>query len=232
MEKTKYIKPMGFVELNITMLRLYFSFFVPILILNIIIVSMSWWALIVGAFVGPVLLMTSNAILGKPVKAIESFRNGIFSVAFVKIAVSSIIYLVVVFLITIGFQSLTAVFYVYILLIPLWIFTPMIILLEKKSLWDSVKRSFSILTKNLVKILQMDILVLLIYSALGAALGFLIQEMEIGFTLAFFIPLITGFSTLPYVFVYYEFRARHENYSEELLAQELGYQPIEEMMTV
>jgi hypothetical protein len=43
---------------------------------------------------------------------------------------------------------------------------------------------------------------------------------------------ITGFISLPYVFVYYEYRARYENYSEELLAEEMGYQPMEEMMNV
>jgi hypothetical protein len=50
--------------------------------------------------------------------------------------------------------------------------------------------------------------------------------------LAIFLPLITGFSSLPYVFIYYEYRARHENFSEELLTQEMGYQPMEEMMNV
>ena len=30
--------------------------------------------------------------------------------------------------------------------------------------------------------------------------------------------------------VYYEYRARYENYSKELLAQELGYKPFEEMI--
>jgi hypothetical protein len=229
MASSKYIKPMGFVEIITTMFRLYFSFFLPILLLNIIIVAMSWWVLIVGAFVGPVLLMTSNAILGKPLKIVESFRKGIFSAAFIKIAVSSIIYVGAVFLLAMSFP-LEYALYIYIALVPLWIFTPMIILLEKKGLWDSVKRSFYILRNNLGKILQIDILILVVYTLVAALLGF--GDFSTGLIIAFFIPLLTGFSSLPYVFVYYEFRARHENYSEELLAQELGYQPLQEMMSI
>jgi hypothetical protein len=229
MASSKYIKPMGFVEIITTMFRLYFSFFLPILLLNIIIVAMSWWVLIVGAFVGPVLLMTSNAILGKPLKIVESFRKGIFSAAFIKIAVSSIIYVGAVFLLAMSFP-LEYALYIYIALVPLWIFTPMIILLEKKGLWDSVKRSFYILRNNLGKILQIDILILVVYTLVAVLLGF--GDFSTGLIIAFFIPLLTGFSSLPYVFVYYEFRARHENYSEELLAQELGYQPLQEMMSI
>jgi hypothetical protein len=46
------------------------------------------------------------------------------------------------------------------------------------------------------------------------------------------VPIVLGLSNILYVFHYYQVRAEKEGFNEELLAQELGYQPIEEMMTV
>lgn len=235
-----------------TMYRLYFKIMVPILILNIILVVMSWWVLIVGAFVGPVLMMTSNAILGRPLKVLDSFRRGVFSVSFLKIAIASIAYIAFIFIVAVVFGMVASggsgdlsdtttnslivfMLYAYVILVPLWIFVPMIMLLEKKGLRASIKRSFQILRRNFVRILQMDIFI----TAIFTVMVFLFASVTGGDAssrlgaaiIAFFLPLLTGFSSLPYVFVYYEYRARRENYNEELLTQELGYQPIEEMMT-
>lgn len=242
---TKFIRPMSLRETIGTMYRLYLKIMVPILLLNLLVVVMSWWVLIVGAFVGPVLLMTSNAILGKPLKVWGSFSKGIFSFAFLKIAISSIGYILLVAIIGLPiilsmdtFRGLLFLILVYIILLPIWIFIPMIMLLEKTGLRASIKRSFQLLRENFSRTLQMDIyivavflvLAVLFYVALGRPAT---SDTQIGLlAVLFMIFLFTGFSSLPYVFVYYEYRARHENYSEELLAEELGYQPIEEMLTV
>jgi hypothetical protein len=245
MSTSKYIRPMSFGETIGSMYRLYLKIMIPILLLNTLIVAMSWWVLLVGAFVGPILIMTSNAILGKPLKVWGSFTRGIFSFAFLKIAISSIGYILLIAIIfiplassldfSVGFLLLV---YAYIILIPIWVFIPMIMLLEKKGLRASIKRSFQILRKNLSRILQMDIFIIAIFTfmtILGSLLALLFETTDafaVGSILALLPFLFSGFSSLPYVFVYYEYRARHENYSEELLTEEMGYQPMEEMMSV
>ncbi len=244
MSTSKYIRPMSFGETIGTMYRLYVRFMVPILVLNILIAVMSWWVLLVGAFVGPVLMMTSNAILGKSPKVWDSFRRGIISVSFLKIAVVSIVYIVLILIAALLAGALNKemaaglpmLIYPYLFLSPLWIFIPMIMLLEKKGLRASIRRSFQILRKDFSRILQMDIFITLFFiviAFLWALLGGLSADnFAVGSVVALFLTLITGFASMPYVFVYYEYRARYENYTEELLTEELGYQPIEEMLTV
>lgn len=244
MATTKFIRPMSFWGTIGTMYRLYLRFVVPILVLNILIAVMSWWVLLVGAFVGPVLMMTSNAILGKSPRVWDSFRRGIISVSFLKIAVVSIVYIVLILIAAIMAGALDReigaglpmLIYPYLFLSPLWIFIPMIMLLEKKGLRASIRRSFQILRKDFWRILQMDVFITLFFiviASLWALLaGFNAENFAVGSAIALLLTLITGFASMPYVFVYYEYRARYENYSEELLTEELGYQPIEEMLTV
>lgn len=244
MSTSKYIRPMSFGETISTMYRLYVRFMVPILVLNILIAVMSWWVLLVGAFVGPVLMMTSNAILGKSPKILDSFRRGIISVSFLKIAAVSIGYILLIAIPAIlmgAFEKeigvgLPMLIYPYLFLSPLWIFIPMIMLLEKKGLRASIRRSFQILRKGFWRILQMDIFITLFFIVIAYLFALLLgvnaENFAVGSVIALFLTLITGFASMPYVFVYYEYRARHENYSEELLTEELGYQPIEEMLTV
>ena len=246
MSTSKYIRPMSFRETIGTMYKLYLKIMLPILLLNTILVAMSWWVLVVGAFVGPILLMTSNAILNKPLRVWDSLIKGIFSWAFLKIAVSSIAYIVILLVISspaliqgslTGFGLLA---YLYLFFLPVWIFIPMVMLLEKTGLRASVKGSFQILRNDFSRIFRMTLfltgfiaVMALAAMPLLAGNGYTFAENYAMFSLfAMILPLFTGFSSLPYVFVYYEYRARYENYSEELLTEELGYQPIEEMMTV
>ncbi len=263
MSTTKYIRPMCFDETLGSMFRLYWKILFPILILNIIIVAMAWWVLPLGAFVGPILIMTSNAILGKPLKIWDSFLKGVFSASFLKIALVSIGYFVLIYIVNIQISTLDyersfgdvnynvldygKLSYLYTTLSPLWIFIPMIMLLEKKGLRASIKRSFQILRKNFFRIIQMDIFI----NICIAIVAYLFEKLYWSNAgnpsawyvfysyyygdpayMALLLLFLTGFASLPYVFVYYEYRARYEDYSEELLAQEMGYQPMEEMMNV
>jgi hypothetical protein len=245
MSATKYIRPMSFGQTINSMYRMYLRIMIPILLLNGLLVLMSWWVLFVGAFVGPVLLMTSNAILDKPLKVLSSFWKGVFSFAFLKIALSSIIYIIFIILLF-GVpsslltndtnQAITITIFAYIILLPIWIFIPIIMLLEKKGLRASTKRSFQILRKNFSRILKMDIFIIVVIAVMTSILSAIFGGGSENFAMSTFFALglflFTGFSSLPYVLVYYEYRARYENYSEELLTQEMGYQPMEEMMNV
>ena len=245
MSTTKFIRPMSFWQMIGTMYRLYLKMMVPIIILNLLVNYLTVGiGILVGIFVGPVLMMASNAMLGQRVKALQSIKKGIAPGLFLKIALVSITYLLLVLLATIPFLgqdvSLVIALYMmlYLFLAPLWIFIPMIMILEKLGLRASIRRSFQILRKNFGRILMMDMFVIAI--CLIIAFGFAsiagdpdpMLNFATGAYVAWFLASVTGFNALPYVFVYYEYRARKENYTEQLMTEEMGYQPIEEMMTV
>jgi hypothetical protein len=81
----------------------------------------------------------------------------------------------------------------------------------------------------------MDIFLMVIVTIIASFLNSIFDEStfySLGIVGALYMGLISGFSALPYVFVYYEYRARHEDYSEELLTQEMGYESMEDMMSV
>jgi hypothetical protein len=245
MSTTKFIRPMSFRETIGTMYRLYLKMMIPIIILNLIVNYVTVGiGILVGIFVGPVLMMASNAMLGQRVKAWQSIKKGVSPALFFKIALVSVTYVLLVLIATIPFFSmdtdLAGSFYVmlYLFLAPLWIFIPMIMILEKQGLRASIKRSFQILRKDFSRILQMDLfitgvcfLMALVFSLGGTEPG-PYGNFFIGTIIAWLVVSLTGFNALPYVFVYYEYRARKENYTEELMTEEMGYQPIEEMMTV
>jgi hypothetical protein len=249
MSTTKFIRPMSFRETIGTMYRLYLKMMIPIIILNLIVNYVTFgFGILVGIFVGPILMMASNAMLGQRVKALQSIKKGVSPGLFLKIALVSITYLLLVFIATIPFFSMTTYLVVglyallYLFLAPLWIFIPMIMILEKLGLRASIRRSFQILRKNFSRILMMDAFIIAIcliitwvFASIMAAGGSEPEPMYnlgISAIVAWLLASITGFNALPYVFVYYEYRARKENYTEELMTEEMGYQPIEEMMTV
>lgn len=238
MSTSNYIRPMSIGETIGSMFRLAFKIIGPAMLLYMVLIPISFLGTVATA--GPVLIMISNAILGKRLKLWNSIRTGIFSASFLKIAVLSFgSTIVVVMLSLVLFPALasteTGIFIPYtcfhIILDPILIFIPMIMLLEKKGLRASTKRSFQILRKNFPRVIQMIVFISLILAVmvlLFLAAGDIGNAFLTAYTLANFL----GFTTLPYVFMYYEYRARYENYSEELLTEELGYQPIEEMMNV
>ncbi len=237
MTTTKYIRAMSFWETVGTMYRLYFKIMIPVFLLNIVIFSIAGSGFLV--FIGPILIITSNVILSKPLKVWSSSWKGIFSGAFLKIAVSSIGYMILILILPMLLMAngsdmlvLPMFGYLYILLLPIWIFVPIIILLEKKGLRASVKRSFQIIRKNFSRILQMDIFIVVVFTLLAVLFALPGGNFMNGLSLSLGLFILSGFSCLPYVLVYYEYRARYEGYSEELLAQEMGYQPMEEMMSV
>jgi len=264
MTTSTYIRPMRFGEIVGSIFRLYWKIFIPIIILNIIVnyATLSI-GLFTGIFVGPVLMMASDAILGKRLNIWGNIKKGISPGLFFKIALLSVVYITFTLIVSVlillllawvlialgldtnnqtiaaagGAIWIGATLYIYLFLSAVWVFIPMIMLLEKKGLRASVKRSFQILWRNFGRVFLMALVVNLIVTVIAIVYSVatgqpdLTSWIEQGGNFAFILASIIGLNTLPYVFVYYEYRARKENFSEELLTQELGYQPIEEMMT-
>ena len=247
---------MSFRETLGAIFRLYWKIFIPILILNIIVNYFTLGiGIVAGVFIGPILIMTSNAILGKRVKAWQSIKKGTGFGTLFKLSFVSIGYIVITALLSVAILLLVvtidpsgsdasayiwmlATIAIYLFLAPLWIFVPMIMLLEKKGLWGSIKRSFQIIKRNFRRIVQMDLFINLALVVFAYLFSLMVGDPDpfinflAGAVFAFVLATVTGLNTLPYVFVYYEYRARHENYTEELMTQELGLQTMDEMMTI
>ena len=143
------------------------------------------------------------------------------------------------------------------LLTPIWIFYPMILLLKKKGFTESIRRMGTFISGQLKRLFQIQILSKVLTSILtpigmkywqnaynilpindpvyAQVLGwsyYTVLRNYISMGLFFTMPLTFGIMITMYVLHYYQVRAENEKFTEELLAQELGYQPVEEMMTV
>ena len=233
MSTSKYIRPMSFREILGAMFRLYWKIFIPILILNIVVDYLTVGiGLIFGIFVGPVLLMTSNAILGKRVKVWQSIKKGVTLGNLFKIGFYILLFLLICLPILSLIYSSYVIVTLYIFLTPLWVFVPMIMLLEKRGLGASIKRSFQVIRNNFSRILTMTFFLIILGSIIGALASALIADWDFGWLIGFAVFSALGLNVIPYVFVYYEYRARAENFSEELLSQELGLQTMDEMMAI
>lgn len=237
MSTSNYIRPMSFREIIGSAFRVFIKILVPAFFLN-------FFLTLLGAFVGmiaiagPTLLVSSNAILGKRLKIWDSVRKGMFSITFLKIlALSSIVTFIYVLIVLPIMNSndnlgITLVYILHIILDPMLIYIPMIMFLEKKGLRASIRRSFQVLRANFSRTVGMIILMVAILLAITFIFMAASQAFADALLYAYLIMTYLGLTVLPYVFLYYEYRARHENYNEELLTQELGYLTMDEMMTV
>jgi hypothetical protein len=156
-----------------------------------------------------------------------------------------------------NFGTLYLVFTIPLLLFtPIWVFYPMILLLEKRSVIESIRRTGTFISGQLKRLFQIQVLSIVLTSLITpigisywqktynilpitdpvyVQLGwsyYTVLKNFVSMGLFFTMPLTIGYAITMYVLHYYQVRAEKENFTEELLAQELGYQPIEEMMTV
>jgi hypothetical protein len=192
--------------------------------------------------VGPVLITVSSVILNRQVSFKESIQKGLSISLLLKILlVSGIFILISVFLCTwafintpYGWKVLNGFFlFVYIFATQIWIFFPMVIVLEKKGIFPAIGRSFSFLLRSLKNLFLIDLLIFILAVVISYPLQLLINTKALT-TPAYVIviPIITTISLTFYVLVYFETRARRENYSADELSQELGFAPLEEMISM
>jgi hypothetical protein len=211
-------------------------------------------------FIGPAILNISNVILERPKKTLTSFLRGMSAGMILKIFLFFTPYLVLLVILYSNTQHPTLLYVTFNILLlfltPLWIFYPMILLLEKKSVLQTVRRLRIFASGQFRKLAQIQIFLLLITVILIPLGGYIFQARSpdvfyrivvwgvlerqkwdylpnlIMNCLFYVMTIPFGIAITAYVLHYYQVRAEKENFSEELLAQELGYQPIEEMMTV
>lgn len=223
--ESKFIRPMNIFQVFGSVITLYLRNFLPFFGINLIIFlpSLFLW----GVFVGPITIAASNAILGKPVKVGESFRQGLSKKAVGSLVVMLVVVYIVIAAFVIAFYNsensviIPSLIVLYLVLGPLFVFYPIVILLEKRGIMPALTRTFQLYFANFLRILAILVLI-------GA--GFLVLSLIPYWYVLLFI--INPAMTLLFVLTYYEYRARKENYTESTLTQELGFAPLDEMMTM
>lgn len=251
MSQSNYIRKMNIFQLFTTTVVLAFKNFWPLTVINVITWIPSLFYTLMGLFMGPTLIAASNAILGRPIKVADSFKRGMspkYLWQFVLVLIPAFIIILLlndplfaffdgIFDFSIyeeGFGDIFTLFLLYFLLFPLYVFFPMAHFLEKLSFRSALKRTFQIIRGNWLRILLVTVLFFVFWPIYNYTLGYQLflwfgSDLLSVYILVF---ILVPFISLFYMLMYYEYRARNENYSEEILAQEMGYQPMQEMMTV
>lgn len=293
MSTSKYIRSMSFGELMRSTFSLYLKSFWPVWFILILINLLfdpiiQRFILAIGLdnlqtlllvpiflpalFIGPAMLIISNIVLERPKKSLTSFLKGmslgmilkiflLFSPILIIILVSRILGLLGPY-----FEKLYLLFSIPLLVLtPLWVFYPMSLLLEKKSVLEAMRRTKTFTGGQVKRLLQIQLLTILLSAlfwplgiaryflmwlpdtpvaewfgfglfgivdviGIGGVVNAIVNRIANGLVLV--LPITLGFVITMYILHYYQVRAEKENFSEELLAQELGYQPMEEMMNV
>jgi hypothetical protein len=186
------------------------------------------------------LVATSNAVLGRPV----SFRGAysrVLSTQFLgKLTVAATV------------AGLAVSIGLLLLIIPglvfsIWFaFVPFVVTLEKRSGRAALGRSRELVQGNFWRVLfgyivlcfvPLYVILIAAINIVASALGLTIldgmpyQLVTIAVS-SLFALLLAPYLNLVLTLFYYDLRARKENYNEELLAQDMGYKPLGEMVTV
>ncbi len=182
------------------------------------------------------LLATSNAILGRPVR-IWRVLGQIFSInLFGRLLLAS---LVIAIIVMFGYVLLIIPGLV---LIVLYSFTSHVLVLEKLDVPDAMTRSRKLVSGefwHVVWIMFLSAILSLLLTLIPLLVaGFVINSGDpmvlifAGLLYLIALLIVSPFYTLVLTLLYYDLRARKENYNEEVLAEELGYEPLAEMLTV
>jgi hypothetical protein len=223
---------------------------------------------VIGVFVSAAMLFAiSNAVLGRPIHARESYRRAwsvellwkllVLSIPFVILSAG--ISLILQFLAGYPFLLLCFLPFEYLILtisaIMMTFLSP-IAVLEKRGILSSVGRLFSLFVGNIGRLLlnyglfwfiPVYILSIVLTFIFAFPIGMIVTSsmtdpvaaqqvnMSVGTVIGFLVSLpitmfITPFGTLLSILLYYDTRARKENYNETLLAEEMGQELIPELI--
>jgi hypothetical protein len=198
------------------------------------------------AVAGAVVLVCSRAILGKPIKLFEIYKNMFRSSYIVPIFLFGLLMIPVAIPIYIPAISnnLLILHFLLAILSLLTIFFASIVLIEKRQ-GDAFGRFSTLLFSNFwstigkffISYIIYIVIFLFVYTLSGFALVFLLGQLppdespyfsQIGWIAS---TLSNPILYLSAVFLYYDVRVREENFTEELLAEELGYHADVEMIS-
>lgn len=260
MNTEKFVRPMKFWELfkiGFSLLRRHLWLLVAINILPAVIIFAGAF-LPAGSLLGAMLtliayifqyfaiamtlLLASNMALGRTVNLRNAWNQARSGALFRRLLAASfwLIVLAVILLIVAQINSVIELLvYVFaiVLLCALFMMS-CIAILEKRSGFHTVQRAVLFTFRNFWRIafslLVMFIIVGIVPTVVLAPIIAFDNPIIILLLLLLFLfvtALMMAFQNLTVVLLYYEIRARKENYNEEILAQDMGYQASIEMMS-
>lgn len=189
------------------------------------------------------LLIASDITLGRTVNLRNALNQARSSALFRRLLAASFWFIVLAAILLLAALAIDS--------FPLWVFVAVVLIvvvcafflmscvaiLEKRSGFHTVKRSVLFTFRNFGRIalslLVMFLIVIVLPQVVLTPIVVADNALIILFLFVLYLfvtALVMAFQNLIVVLLYYEIRARKENYSEELLAQDLGYQASIEMM--
>jgi len=200
----------------------------------------------------PTLIAVSNAILGRPINLRNIYlrvlslelvwKLFVISTFFTLIMLpSNILALVVptsenpVMLCLVCFIS-PFIFLLALCIAPYSTFSSAVAVLEKRNIIQSVRRAFFLSSGHMLRILFNYIILWKIpFTIIIFLISFIFALIAENLLILYFaiyivVLFIVPFDTLLCILLYYDIRARKENYSETLLAEEMGYESVGEMI--
>jgi len=183
------------------------------------------------------IVAASNAVLGRPVSVGGALRR-VFSARLIwRLLLASIevgIRIEIGFVLLIIPGIILSVWYLF--------FSPVLVLEKITARSVLLKRSRELVRGHFWRLLFVyGILFYIPYLVISFVMGILVGLTGLDVLLAQLVSMVLGsiyglvaapVGSLLLTLLYYDLRARKENYNEELLAQEMGYRPLGEMVTV
>jgi len=244
----QYIKALSFLDLIASIFQIYRKQFLTLLFVNTIVFGLSYLTLTFSslAFLGVFgqlaeavnVLVCSKAILNKPIKLLDLFKD-IYLAGYVwTLFLCSLFILPIILLVFILPADSLVVPFLEGLTGFTFIFLSSIVLIEKKGVIAAFKRFFQLLFGNFWNIASKFAVAYLLYALIRTLLIALLTFLQVD--VLFSVELVAMAANilcapvidLAAVFLYYDTRVRKENFSREILAQEMGFQAINEMMSI
>ena len=241
---SNFIRRMNFFQMIGAVITIYKRTFWPLTVISIINGLLTILALAlafippyVGAIIfifvpvlytGPILVAMSNTVVGKKVLIMESYRSGFSVGLFFKTALVALPACLLAIIISVA-TSIEYFYLFFLVFMPSWIFFPMVSYLEKLGFAKAYSRSNKLAFANFGRNILI-ILACLAFSIPFLLLGVALGSVLVGIIIA--VPFVTMLAVSLFVMAYYETRARRENYNGDALSQELGFAPLDEMMSM
>jgi hypothetical protein len=244
--RRNFVRRFGLIDLLKSTISIYFGNLLTMLFISIIygIIFLTKVPLLPAIFASAIVLVCSRYALSRPVKLLDIYKN-IFLSKYVLHLIGGVVLITLFFYLP--FMKITELFARFLFnfigsavytLAPLFegfvfiviFFYACIILVEKENFLRAFVRFFKLIFSNFWRTIGYFIASYLVFFWLPALL---LRAIGIDLFIQYRILAIVflfPFLYISTVLLYYDTRVRKENYNEELLAQEMGYEVSTEVL--
>jgi hypothetical protein len=234
-----FVRQYSIKELLSSVFMIYTNNIFTILIMSIIHIVVNRIpvvGLLSSIFLSAIVLVCSRYALGRPIQLLEIYKNVLWSKYVFSLFVGAILFVIVITMpIAFLMQSMGSPI-IGIVLMPfqflLLFYFASIVLIEKRGLLEAIGRVFTLLFTNIGRtIMYFYICALIFYIVPGIVLSLMNINIITDFSWLGSI-LFNPFLYIATVLLYYDARVQKENFTQELLAQDLGYEVSAEVIGV